>query len=166
MKQFLKNNLKVFVAVVLSGVLFTGIGVYATTQYLAKDITFTPNNEKFEVTNVEDALNYLYMNSINNVSLLETKTYLGDGVNNKYIFQDDYNTVIIQGDCRAADQNIYFNVTGTELNIISLYDSGLGVVMDKSWDRTQIYRIDDVLKGDTVNISSRYKGSYAIYGIK
>ena len=60
MKRFIKNNLKVFVAVVISGIVFTGIGVYAANTYLAHDISYTPSNENFEVSNVEDALNELY----------------------------------------------------------------------------------------------------------
>lgn len=66
MNKFLKNNLKVFVAVVISGIIFGGIGVYAASQYFAKDISFTPSDEKFKkengepIDNVEDALNELY----------------------------------------------------------------------------------------------------------
>ena len=66
MRRFIKNNLKVFVAVIISGIVFTGIGVYAASQYLARDISFTPTNENFKkengesIDNVEDALNELY----------------------------------------------------------------------------------------------------------
>ena len=60
MKQFIKNNLKVFVIVVITAILFTGIGVYAANTYLAHDISYTPSNENFDVNNVEDALNELY----------------------------------------------------------------------------------------------------------
>ena len=67
MKNFIKNNLKVFVAVIISGIIFTGIGVYAASQYFAKDISFTPTNENFKkengesINNVEDALNELFL---------------------------------------------------------------------------------------------------------
>lgn len=60
MKKLIKNNLKIITAVIISAVLFTGIGVYATTQYLAKDISFNPKDENWKVDNVEDALNELY----------------------------------------------------------------------------------------------------------
>ena len=63
MKKFIKNNLKVFVAVVISGIVFGGIGVYAANTYLAHDISYTPSNENFDANNVEDALNELYDNS-------------------------------------------------------------------------------------------------------
>ena len=60
MKRFIKNNLKVFVSIIISGIIFGGIGVYAANTYLAHDISYTPSNENFEVSNVEDALNELY----------------------------------------------------------------------------------------------------------
>ena len=60
MKKIIKNNLKVFVAVVISGIIFGGIGVYAANTYLAHDISYTPSNENFDANNVEDALNELY----------------------------------------------------------------------------------------------------------
>ena len=75
MKRFIKNNLKVFVAIVISGIVFTGIGVYAASQYFAKDITFIPTNENFKkengepIENVEDALNELYKKSISNFAV-------------------------------------------------------------------------------------------------
>ena len=76
MKRFIKNNIKVFVAVIISGIVFTGVGVYAASQYFAKDISFTPTNENFKkengevITNAEDALNtlYSYTESKNNIS--------------------------------------------------------------------------------------------------
>ena len=76
MKQFIKNNLKVFVIVVITAILFTGIGVYAANTYLAHDISYTPSNENFEVSNVEDALNELYDNSNKPLILkLRTESY-------------------------------------------------------------------------------------------
>ena len=66
MKKFIKNNIKVFVTIVISGIVFSGISVYAAGQYFARDISFTPINENFKkengepIDNVEDAINYLY----------------------------------------------------------------------------------------------------------
>lgn len=78
MKGFIKNNLKVLVVVIISGIVFTGIGVYAASQYLASDISFTPSDVNFKkengepIDNVEDAINELYnkkssINSPNNI---------------------------------------------------------------------------------------------------
>ena len=66
MKQFIKNNIKTFITVLITTIIVGSISVYAASQYFAKDITFTPTNENFKkengepVNNVEDALNELY----------------------------------------------------------------------------------------------------------
>lgn len=66
MKNFIKNNLKVFVAIMITTIIVGSVSVYAASQYFAKDITFTPTNENFKkengepIENVEDALNELY----------------------------------------------------------------------------------------------------------
>ena len=45
----------------LLGVLvFSGISVYATTTLLSKNVTFTPQNTDWQVSDVETALNSLY----------------------------------------------------------------------------------------------------------
>ena len=45
----------------LLGVLvFSGISVYATTTLLSKNVTFTPQNTNWQVSNVETALNNLH----------------------------------------------------------------------------------------------------------
>lgn len=60
-----KKNVKLFVGFIIGGLLFGSIGVYATTQYLAKDIKFTPLNSEWNVDNVDDAINELYGTSTN-----------------------------------------------------------------------------------------------------
>lgn len=66
MKKFIKNNIKIFLIVLITTIIVGNISVYAASQYFAKDITFTPTNENFKkengepIDNVEDALNELY----------------------------------------------------------------------------------------------------------
>lgn len=75
MKKFMKRNIKVIVAVIIT-TLIVGTGtVYATYSYLASNISFTPTDSSWEVTNVEDALNDLY--DLNTVDL--TKLNLVQG---------------------------------------------------------------------------------------
>ena len=52
LKRFITNYLKVFITLVIYGIVFTGIGVYAASEYFARDITFTPINENFKKENV------------------------------------------------------------------------------------------------------------------
>lgn len=93
MKGFIKNNIKVFVAVIISGIIFGGIGVYAASQYLAREIHFTPLNENFTkengeaIDNVEDALNELYNISNFDFTNNDTKVayYMGNRTNGKTV---------------------------------------------------------------------------------
>jgi len=58
----MKNNFKLFIGIII-GALLSGVTVYAASTYLSKDVTFTPTNSEWNVSNVEEALNDLYSNS-------------------------------------------------------------------------------------------------------
>jgi len=64
MKKIFKNRLFCFL---LGAILFSSVAVYATSTLLSKNVTFTPENSDWNVSNVEDALNDLYENSNNSV---------------------------------------------------------------------------------------------------
>ena len=51
---------KTIITVIICGIIFTSIGVYAT-NYFAKDVTYKSNDENWKVTNVNDALDDLYV---------------------------------------------------------------------------------------------------------
>ena len=82
MKKFIKNNLKVFVTMVITTIIVGSVSVYAASQYFAKDITFTPTNDNFKkengepIDNVEDALNELYdqIGNQRNYLIVDTNT--------------------------------------------------------------------------------------------
>ena len=63
---------KIIIGIILGGILF-GSGVYAASYY-AKDVTYTPTDESWEVSNVEDALNDLYNSSKGKSTLIGTYT--------------------------------------------------------------------------------------------
>lgn len=62
--EFIKNNLKVFVAVIITLVISVSGTVYAITQFSADQVSFTPSQTNiqhgFAATNVENALDKLY----------------------------------------------------------------------------------------------------------
>lgn len=64
MERFIKNNLKVFITMIITTIIVGSVSVYAASQYFAKDISFTPSDTNkengFTATNVENALNQLY----------------------------------------------------------------------------------------------------------
>ena len=59
MKKFIKNNLKVVVAVLVTAIIFTGVGAYAA-NIQASRVAYEPEDEDWEVSDVNSALNYLY----------------------------------------------------------------------------------------------------------
>ena len=59
MKIFIKNNVKIMVAIIVTAVLCVSGTVYATTKYLSSDVTY-------KGTTVENALNDLYDYNENN----------------------------------------------------------------------------------------------------
>lgn len=89
MKIFIKKNLKVFVAVAITAILFTSIGVCAAKGFFAKDISFTSSNTNFKATNVEEALNELY--SISSAPLSLALSDLKEG--NVTIHDNNYATM-------------------------------------------------------------------------
>lgn len=56
----MKNNIGKIIIFVLGVISGTCISVYAAYNYYAKDISFTPKNENWQVDNIEDAINDLY----------------------------------------------------------------------------------------------------------
>ena len=72
MKKFIRNNIFGFI---LGGLIFGGIGIYAVSYY-AKDVTYTPGDKTWEVSNVEEALNSLYENKSSSSNL----TYITEAI--------------------------------------------------------------------------------------
>lgn len=63
--KLIKNNLKFITGLIIGGVIFSGVTVLAST-ILSKDVGYTPNDNSFNVSNVEKALDKLYeMNEFN-----------------------------------------------------------------------------------------------------
>lgn len=102
MEKIYKKSL--FVTLLIGGVLFTGIGVYATTKYLAKDISFTPSNTNWKVSNIEEALNQLYEKQVDDY---ENKVYTTSGLeiyNNRI-------TILDGGYYIDENKTTYINIT-------------------------------------------------------
>ena len=49
------------IGILVGGIVFGGIGVVASTYFSASQVSFTPSDETWTVTNVEDAINDLYV---------------------------------------------------------------------------------------------------------
>ena len=77
MKKFIKSNIKLIIGVII-GIFLTGsIGVIAYTIN-AKDVAFTPRNKNWNVSNVEEAIDYLKENTginLNNINVEYISSY-------------------------------------------------------------------------------------------
>lgn len=62
--EFIKKNIKTIISIIVTAIIFTGFSAYATTAYLAKDVSYIKNDGT--QINVEDALNELYNNYTSN----------------------------------------------------------------------------------------------------
>lgn len=58
-RDFIKSNIKVFIGIII-GILVTSGVVYAAVLIDASDVTYTPSNSEWGVSNVSDALDDLY----------------------------------------------------------------------------------------------------------
>lgn len=67
MKKKIRINFKIIIAVIITAIICVSTTVYASYNYFAKDIGFTPKNENWQVDNLEDAINDLYENKENNL---------------------------------------------------------------------------------------------------
>lgn len=52
MKHFIKNNFKAIITVIISGIIFTGIDVFAASTFYSSDVFFTSQEKGFTVDNV------------------------------------------------------------------------------------------------------------------
>ena len=59
MKRFIKKNYKILIGFVL-GILVSGVGVYAASNILATNVTYTPSDSSWNVNNTASALDNLY----------------------------------------------------------------------------------------------------------
>lgn len=114
MKKIIKNNIKVFVSIIISAVIFTSIGVYAA-GYLAKDISYNKNGQ----ATVADALDDLYSKEIHSykeVTILDgNKNYNCNSTvysleDNKFDMNKDGKYFVFQEDNCAY--KVYANSTG------------------------------------------------------
>ena len=118
MKIFIKNNVKIMVAIIVTAVLCVSGTVYATTKYLSSDVTYKD-------TTVENALNDLY--DINNNSY-NSQIILQSGhrsfVSLTYAYKQGYKKfkVSLPGNGTGASCKIY--TSNVETNVLTLnYDT-------------------------------------------
>ncbi len=162
MKNFIKNNIKVIFAIIVTAVLCISGTVYATTKYLSSDITYKD-------TTVENALNELYQNNLKSINFVTN-------YNNSNI--TEYNNVLIDNVIDYKYLMIVIstsNRTGKNLTTMDslinlecdgavyLGKNGAYIGSDSSSHLTKIYMIP--VTGNSVTIKKITGWSYSIYGV-
>ena len=105
MKKFIKNNLKVVIAFII-GVIISGGVVYAA-NISASHVTYEPEDEDWEVSDVNSALNYLY-SKVGTRPAREVATLTTQGAT--YTRQiDGYIIGKVAPTCRSGGGQVFFN---------------------------------------------------------
>lgn len=107
-------NSKIFL-IIICGIIFTNLGIYASNLYSAKDIIY--QNEKSEINNVNDALDELYKTA--SESLKIKKIQLGNGgsdrrANSIFELQNDenYKTLKVGSRTSSLATSMVFSIYG------------------------------------------------------
>lgn len=169
-----KNTLKIIFIVFVMGILVSGMSVYATYNYLAKDVKYTkPDGTE---TDVEKSLNELYQ-KINTKKLTYDIVYSNQdvGINKTY----DYK--ISEKDLKYKNIMIIVNSINTAQNqspteIVVTCDKIITISNDAPVTYTEygIYTtgklyigiIENIVKDDVINIKSTYGSKVLILGIE
>ena len=162
MKKVIKS--RIFL-VIICGIVFTSIGVYAATIYNATDIVYNASDGTSMTVN--DALNELYNNNIK-VPVLVTSFSEGTKITNEYTFTKDYDYIIISGSGVNDYDNVNAGIKITfadEVELVKEFNkSRIGDGAYYSRLTTNIYK--NIKVGDKVSIYLGYGSSSVIYGIE
>ena len=163
MKKFIKNNLKVFIAIIITLIISSTISICAYNYY-AKDISFIPDNESWEVDNVEDTINSLYKNSKFDFSNSELLYSRNQGLNftDSYTFDGRHDKIILFLWAASRDNNVSLSYSMSSGNIV--YDKLLSTYHD-TYTQGRIVIIDNVEKGTVLNFSLYWQPGIFVYGL-
>lgn len=162
MKKFIKNNIKVISAIIVTAVLCISGTVYATTKYLSSDVTYKD-------TTVESALNDLYEKSSRSIKFItncndsNVTTYnnvlVDNTINYKYLIVVISTSNRVGKNLSTMDSLINLECDGA----IYLGKNGAYIGNDSSSHITKIYMIP--VTGNSITITKITGWSYSIYGI-
>ena len=171
MKNIIKS--RVFL-ILICGLIFTGLGVYAATTYKASDVVY--NASDGTSMNVNDALNELY-NKNNNLNIT-----LVDGYSIKFVTQrpTGVNLKVYTYLYKNGEQIGYYENTNTGVysyggsnNAISVTDENRNIKVTINYSSgtgygnfTIKFWIDDILMYEYQNNGGEYSGRNATYDVK
>ena len=113
--------------IVICGIFFTSVGVYAATIYQASDISYSPTDSSWEVNNVNDAINSLYESINSNTN--STITFFNNGAQYTAVGQEE-----------TIDLKSYSNYENLVLNenLFLVLSNGASIVSHYDYNRTSV----------------------------
>jgi len=100
MKEFIKSRVFAFI---LGAIIFGSIGVISASTILAKDISYTPNDETWNVNNIGDAIDDLYANAHSKSKII--KNYIANDLPNNGSYVEKVYT-------DAVEKGTYYLIVG------------------------------------------------------
>ena len=137
---------------ILGAILFSGVTVFAYS-ISSKDIAFTPTNENWQVTNVEEAINDLYTKKIANLIVHSSNNFEGTTTATVSDFEVDKYYL-----CTSNIRNLVTTqeITGAEI----IYKRSDSAFLDNKYSVQLFY-----LKATSENITFTYPGA-AGFGVR
>lgn len=136
-----KNNLKLILVILIICVLISGLSVYATYSYLAKDVSYTKKDGT--TINVGDALNELYNRNTGDVGYIEKIWSSSDqSVNYTYTVQEEGTYLIGIMNCNGELISGTITTNAQE-SIVKKIDCG---------DRWTSIKVVNANVGDNINV--------------
>lgn len=144
----LKYKLKIILVIIASTIFVSGLSVYATYNYLAKDISYIKSDGT--KISVENALNELYKNKSDEITYNIGTNNSSNGIETIQIERDNKNAIIISGQCTFR-YSINSSDDFKELTSLGETRDGVGFY----------YSYISLKKGDTVYIKRDTIGEFA-----
>ena len=145
---------KIIIGIILGGILF-GSGVYAAS-YLASDISYTPSDTSWEVSNVNDALDDLYK-IINENSIISDE--LVDHTETVVTLEEDKSIIIVYARYAQSHWTTSNTITYPTISIEGEYDKEISFKDYDSWwiDENDYYRKNGMIVKAFTNVKAGTK---------
>lgn len=160
-------NLKNIFIFLLGGILFSGITAYAAYKIHAREVSYTPENESFQVENVNSALDSLYEKTQSSqLKLLnaENGMYPQNPVTDKYSDSMTYTAeesgdllfsvvVNVSGYLAVASNDVTTTNSNSKVTLMGSSNNWTMTSETGSYAPNYIYTVKNVSKGDQITLS-------------
>lgn len=155
----MKKNIFFFI---LGAIIFGSIGSVVAYNYNAKDVSYTPSDDSWDVNNVEDALKTLYQNK--NKDIIDRLKISVDSIkySESYGIRDKRSTAL---DLDKGSYMIYIAISNTgnsDANTQSTaYDNSTNTIIRNQDDNCIRLKGRSTVSAPTAQVGNRYTGLWA-----